>query len=68
MTSIRERAGLDVSALILALVPRLTEHADALTGLPGQVLTGLLAFGAAGFLHEAFDALSSVAKRRTTNV
>jgi hypothetical protein len=55
--------GLDASAAILALVPALADNADALTGLPGQILTGLLAFGAAGFLHEAFDALSGVATR-----
>jgi hypothetical protein len=54
---------LDASAAILALIPALAKNAEALTGFPGQVLTGLLAFGASGFLHEAFDALSGVAKR-----
>ena len=54
---------LDASAALLALVPALAKNATALEGFPGQVLTGLLAFGAAGFLHEAFDALSGIAKR-----
>jgi hypothetical protein len=54
---------LDASAAILALVPAFAKNAEALTGFPGQVLTGLAAFGAAGFLHEAFDALSGIAKR-----
>jgi hypothetical protein len=56
---------LDASAAILALGPAFKNSAEALTGFPGQVLTGLAAFGAAGFLHEAFDALSGVAKRRS---
>jgi hypothetical protein len=54
---------LDASAAILALIPAMAKNATALTGFPGEVLTGLLAFGAAGFLHEAFDALSGIAKR-----
>jgi hypothetical protein len=54
---------LDASAAILALVPRFSDNPDLLSGFVGQILTGLLAFGASGFLHEAFDALSGVAKR-----
>ena len=54
---------LDASAAILSLVPAFKNSAEALTGFPGQVLTGLAAFGAAGFLHEAFDALSGIASR-----
>src|SRR3990170_3424650 len=46
---------LDASVSILALVPALSEQADRLSGVAGQVLTGLLAGGAAGFLHEVFD-------------
>jgi hypothetical protein len=54
---------LDASASIAALVPALAEHAARLEGVAGQVLTGLLAGGAAGGLHEVFDALSGVASR-----
>jgi hypothetical protein len=57
---------LDASAALLALVPAFAKNATALTGLPGEILTGLLAFGAAGFLHEAFDSLSGIAKRSRT--
>ena len=53
----------DLSGAILSLVPALADHSDKLTGVSGQVFTGLLAGGAAGFAHELFDALSSVAKR-----
>lgn len=53
----------DLSASAIALVPALAAHADRLHGITGQVLTGLLAGGFAGFWHEALDALSGVASR-----
>lgn len=53
----------DLSAPLIALVPALAEHATRLEGVAGQVLTGLLLGGFAGFLHELFDALSGVASR-----
>lgn len=55
----------DLSGAILALVPALVPHSDRLTGVAGQVFTGLLAGGAAGFAHEVFDALSGIAKRQS---
>jgi hypothetical protein len=54
---------LDASASILALVPALAENSERLQGVAGQVLTGLLAGGAAGGMHEVFDALSGVASQ-----
>lgn len=50
---------IDAAASLLALVPALAEQSSRLTGVAGQVITGLLAGGAAGFLHELFDNLSS---------
>jgi hypothetical protein len=45
---------------LLTLVPALSDHASALSGVSGQVLTGVLVGGSAGFWHELLSALSSV--------
>jgi Na+/H+ antiporter NhaD/arsenite permease-like protein len=55
---------IDLSAAILALVPALAEQSSRLTGVAGQVLTGVLAGGAAGFAHELFDNLSAGAYKK----
>lgn len=55
---------ISLAPAIFALVPALAEHASRLTGIAGQVLTGLLAGGAAGFAHELFDNLSAGAKMK----
>jgi len=54
---------IDLSAQVLSLVPALAPHSARLAGVTGQVLTGFLAGGGAGFFHELLDALSGVAKR-----
>jgi hypothetical protein len=54
---------IDQSSSLIALVPALARNADRLQGVAGQVLTGLLLGGFAGFLHELFDALSGIATR-----
>lgn len=53
----------NLSGALIALVPALAAHADRLQGTSGQVLTGLLAGGFAGFFHELFDSLSGIASR-----
>ena len=54
---------IDLSASVAALVPALAVHADRLSGIAGQVLTGFALGAAAGFWHELLDALSGVASR-----
>lgn len=51
---------LDVTAHAFAAIPALQN--TRLTGISGQILTGLTFGGAAGFFHEFFDYLSSRAK------
>lgn len=51
---------LNIGPQLLALVPALADHASALTGISGQILTGILVGGGAGFWHELLSALSSV--------
>lgn len=51
---------LDLTASLLDLVPAL--RGANLEGLPGQILTGLIMGGAAGFWHELFDSLSARAE------
>jgi len=53
----------DVSASVIALVPALAEQSSRLEGVAGQVLTGLIIGGFAGFFHELLDALHGVARR-----
>jgi len=54
---------IDLSGQVLALVPAFAAHADRLEGVTGQVLSGAIAGGFAGFFHELLDALSGIAKR-----
>jgi len=51
---------LNLAPMLVGLVPALSEHASELSGLSGQILTGLLVGGGAGFFHELLSALSSV--------
>lgn len=50
----------DLTASLADLVPAL--KGARLDGIAGQILTGLIAGGAAGFWHELFDALSARAE------
>lgn len=51
---------IDVTATLLDLVPAL--KGARLDGVAGQILTGLVMGGAAGFWHELFDSLSMKAE------
>lgn len=51
---------LNLGPQLLALVPALADKASVLSGLSGQILTGLLVGGGAGFWHEILAALSSI--------
>ena len=53
---------LDVTAAVLKLVPALAESSERLQGVAGQVISGLIVGGSAGFFHEVFDLISSRAK------
>ena len=55
----------NVAGQALALVPALA-NSGRLAGVAGQILTGLVIGGGSGFFHELLDALSGIAKRRTT--
>jgi len=57
---------IDLSAAILGLVPSLADQTSRLTGVAGQVLTGLLAGGASGFAHDLFQNLSAGAAMKRT--
>lgn len=48
---------------LMRLVPALAADADHLGGFSGQLLSGLLLGGLAGFGHELLDALSGIASR-----
>jgi hypothetical protein len=50
---------LDITEAILSKIPALADDADRLAGLPGQILSGLLAGGGAGFWHELLDMWSA---------
>lgn len=50
---------LNLAPAFFALVPALVGHASRLTGVAGQVLTGLAAGASAGFLHDFFDFIRS---------
>ena len=51
---------LNLAPMLVGLVPALADKATALGGTSGQILTGLLVGGSAGFWHELLSALSSV--------
>jgi hypothetical protein len=51
---------LNATSAAFSLIPALAENASRLTGVSGQVLTGLVVGASAGFWHEAFDALRGV--------
>jgi hypothetical protein len=59
---------LDISEAVLKLVPALSENADRLAGISGQILSGVVIGMAAGFWHELLDALSSVANKNNATV
>jgi hypothetical protein len=52
---------ISIAGPLVALVPALADHAANFTGTMGQVLTGALIGGAAGFWHDLLHALSAVA-------
>ena len=52
---------INVTAQALALVPALAEHSSKLSGVAGEVLTGLTAGAFAGFWHEVLDSLRASA-------
>jgi hypothetical protein len=52
---------IDVTGAVLALIPRFAGDTSRLTGIAGQVLTGLTAGAFAGFGHEILDALRGIA-------
>lgn len=58
----------NVTADLAALVPALAEKGVLLVGVGGEIVTGLIIGGAAGGLHELFDALSSIANRNNAGV
>lgn len=51
---------LNVAVAIASLVPALAGSAAVLSGVSGQVLTGIIIGGGAGFWHELLSALSSI--------
>lgn len=53
----------NLAPAVVGLVPALAGHTSSLQGTSGELLTGVLAGGFAGFLHELMDVLSGVASR-----
>jgi hypothetical protein len=58
----------NVTQDLAALVPALADKGVLLVGVAGEIVTGLVIGGAAGGLHEVFDALSSIANRNNGTV
>jgi len=54
---------ISIAGPLVALVPALAQHASSFTGVAGQILTGLVIGGGAGFFHDLLHALSAVASR-----
>ena len=56
---------INITGAALALVPALAGHASRLTGVSGQILTGLTVGAFSGFFHEVLDALRGLAGKST---
>jgi hypothetical protein len=54
----------NLAAAGVSLIPKLAPLADELQTTTGQIISGLLAGGAAGFGHEFLDRLSGAARLR----
>jgi hypothetical protein len=54
---------LNVAGAIVALIPALAAQASTLSGVSGQVLTGIVIGMAAGFWHEVLSALASISTK-----
>jgi hypothetical protein len=50
---------IDMTPAIISLIPSLADQSSRLSGVSGQVLTGMLAGGASGFAHDLFQNLSA---------
>jgi len=54
---------LNAAIALVGLVPALAEHATAVSGVSGQILTGFIIGMGAGFWHELLDSLSSISTK-----